>query len=490
MVSNGCEIVATDAEGRWALPVASGDSIFVIKPPHWSTGRPQGIPRFSYLHQPAGTPISQALASPAVSPTGPLPRSIDFPLYRRPEPARFDALLFADTQAATASELEFVRRDLLQTARGSQAAFAINHGDVMGDDLTLLEPYLAILKETGLEWHHCPGNHDLNLDASGPAFGFESWKQIIGPTHYAFQYAGALFILLNNVEYLGQDAIDRDGRRYRGRIGARQLQFVDNLLQRVPEETLVVVSMHIPLVSFDDPDSPCDTTEDRRDLLKLLSRRRHTMSFAGHSHTTEHHDLGREQGFDRNEPHRHCVLTAASGSWWSGPLDARGVPRADSRDGTPRGFHVLSVDGNRATTRFESLNAETPQQLRVMLRTRDAQDRVHVGAVSRGALSNVELLANAFDGGPATRVTYEISGAPSAAVEMTKIAATDPYIVESYERHRALLKPWVAAAPSSHIWSAPLPSGLACGVHEVVVRTTGENGSQHSARFAVDVVNA
>ncbi len=325
-----------------------------------------------------------------VSPTGPLPRSIDFPLYRRPEPARFDALLFADTQAATASELEFVRRDLLDHVGRRDALFAINHGDLMGDDLSLLEPYLAILEETGLEWHHCPGNHDLNLDASDAAFGFEAWKQLIGPTHYAFQHAGALFILLNNVEYLGRVPSEPEGRRYRGRIGARQLRFVDNLLQRVPEETLVVVSMHIPLVSFDDPNSPCDTTEDRRDLLKLLSRRRHTMSFAGHSHTTEHHDLGRDQGFDRDEPHRHCVLTAASGSWWSGPLDARGVPRADSRDGTPRGFHVLSVDGNRATTRFEPLTAETPQPLRIMLRTRDAPGCVHTGPVTRAALPNVE----------------------------------------------------------------------------------------------------
>lgn len=37
MVSNGRDVVKTDAEGRWALPVAPGDSVFVIKPAGWAT---------------------------------------------------------------------------------------------------------------------------------------------------------------------------------------------------------------------------------------------------------------------------------------------------------------------------------------------------------------------------------------------------------------------------------------------------------------------
>ena len=57
MVSNGRDVVRTDAEGRWRLPVADGDSVFVIKPPHWSTPLGLGgVPQFSRLHQPTGSP--------------------------------------------------------------------------------------------------------------------------------------------------------------------------------------------------------------------------------------------------------------------------------------------------------------------------------------------------------------------------------------------------------------------------------------------------
>src|SRR5882762_2162331 len=57
LVSNGRDVVRTDAEGRWRLPVSDGDSLFVIKPPHWGTRLgPGGVPQFSRLHQPKGSP--------------------------------------------------------------------------------------------------------------------------------------------------------------------------------------------------------------------------------------------------------------------------------------------------------------------------------------------------------------------------------------------------------------------------------------------------
>ena len=89
---------------------------------------------------------------------------------------------------------------------------------------------------------------------------------------------------------------------------------------------LVVLSMHIPLRCYLAPDDPADTTADYRDLLRLLKGRRHSVSFAGHLHATEHHYLSLGGG---TAVHHHHVLTAGSGSWWSGPRDARGVDAGD-----------------------------------------------------------------------------------------------------------------------------------------------------------------
>ncbi|HEU4497708.1 MAG TPA: hypothetical protein VFR60_00080, partial [Sphingomicrobium sp.] len=233
MVSNGRDVVLTNQDGSWGLPVRSGDALFVIKPPHWTTPLgPGGIPSFSYLHQPDGTPARLQLRYPGVAPTGPLPLAIDFPLRRQREPRRFEALLLADTQPADATELGYVRDEVLAGVLDTGAAFAINHGDVMADDLSLYSRYVTNLGATGIPWHHCPGNHDMNLDSPDARFAFETWKRIFGPTHYAFQYAGATFILLNNVEP------QSGGRGYRGCIGERQLRFVANVLRHVPKDHL------------------------------------------------------------------------------------------------------------------------------------------------------------------------------------------------------------------------------------------------------------
>src|SRR5262245_58742415 len=57
MVSNGRDIAITGPGGEWTLPVEPGESLFVVKPPHWTTRiSAGGAPQFSYLHQPEGSP--------------------------------------------------------------------------------------------------------------------------------------------------------------------------------------------------------------------------------------------------------------------------------------------------------------------------------------------------------------------------------------------------------------------------------------------------
>jgi hypothetical protein len=475
MVSNGRDVTLTRSDGTWSLPVRHGDTIFVIKPPHWAIAQNSFCPAGYYLHQPQGTPLNLGLATPSVAPTGPLPSSIDFSLVRRREPDAFEALLVADTQAANAVELSYARADLLSCVASTKPAFAIHHGDVMGDDLRLFSAHIGITAETGIPWYHCPGNHDMNLDSPVHEHAFEAWKATIGPTNSAFQYAGATFILLNNVEYYGRGSRQRIGRGYRGYIGDEQLQFVANVLRNVSEDQLIVVSMHIPLVSFETPDSISDTTADRNALLKLLSGRKHTVSFAGHSHTTEHHYLGSDNGFDRATPHHHHVLTAACGSWWSGPCDARGIPLAESRDGSPKGIHVLSVEGNRYKTRLVASPSARQTPMRIMVCNLSGEQTGYSSAGSH-------LLVDVFDGGPRTRVSMEIGGVTTGAVALQNTVMEDPHIVEHYARHKALCKPWVAPALSSHIWTAPLPAGLSSSPFNVVIRVESEYGHVHVER--------
>lgn len=442
MVSNGCDVVMTKADGSYVIAARDASELFIIKPSQWTYPEARGIPKLS--------PTARALQFAV---------SHDFHLRPQPESDDFEVALIADTQAANARELSYVRAELSSAFARLKPAFAINHGDVMGDDLRLFSSYKAIVENTGLLWHHCPGNHDMDLSAASNALAFETWTREIGPQHYAFQYGRTTFILLNNVDYFGAGAVPVGGRMYRGHIGPRQLAFAANVLKNVPKDHLVVLSMHIPLRSFEDPDCAADNTDDRAALANLLAGHTHNVSFSGHSHTTEHHYLGMADGFWGAKPHHHHVLTAFCGAWWGGPLNASGVPVSDSRDGSPRGFHLLQVRGNSYETRFIAMGETPDPAMRFNLVSGE-------GGQSR-------LLVDAFDGGPRTSVRCFADG-EERPIELQRTPIADPHIVESYARHRALWRPWVSPARSSHIWTAQLQANTGANLSIEIINEYGD----------------
>jgi hypothetical protein len=165
LVSNGRDVVRTDRDGRYTLPVNDQTIIFVIKPTGYAPPIDPGtmLPRFYYIHQPSGTP--PALRYSGIDPTGPLPASVDFALRKTDEPSRFDVLLFTDPHAESPAAIDFIRTDVVNALVGTDAAFGITAGDIMFDNLALYDRYNRVIGEIGIPWHNIAGNHDLNFDA-------------------------------------------------------------------------------------------------------------------------------------------------------------------------------------------------------------------------------------------------------------------------------------------------------------------------------------
>jgi hypothetical protein len=481
LVSNGVDVAVTDGVGDWQLPARFGEHVFVVKPTDWSLlCGANGLPTLSRL----------------VDESSPM-QNIEFGLTKAIEPRNFEVALLADTQPQTLLEMGYLRDSVLPAVIDSQATFVINHGDIVFDRPDLHGRYLDLVAGTGLHWHHCPGNHDMN--AGGPGSCFETWKTTFGPCHYAFQYGGATFILLNNVERFPGGQLTSDGYDYRGAIGRDQLLFVERILRHVPKEQLVVVSMHIPLVGFEDPSAPAAITADRRELLSLLSGRPNTLSLAGHTHTTEHHYLGRKEGFLGPGTHHHHVLTAACGSWWSGPFDAMGQPLALSRDGTPMGFHVLEVSGSNYKTRFVPVGRPMHEQVRLALESVDKSPgetgirrTILSGSLQSKECVDVLIVANVFDGGPRTRVSCQLTGRTRAGLHVSHEfplhhePMTDVTVAEIYTRHRSQVKSWVEPAICSHLWRAKLPP-LQLGTYVARISIADEYGRGFNSSLMLDV---
>ena len=497
LVSNGQDVVRTGADGAWQLPIAEGDSVFVIKPTGWTSPVDPAtqLPHFAYVHSPNGSPASLGLRFAGMAPTGPLPDSIDFVLRRQDEPTRFDALLLTDPQPESIAELGHVRDDVVAQLRDFPAAFGIGLGDLMFDDLAFYDRYNRMIGTAGIPWHNCPGNHDMNYEAPDNALSRETFKRIFGARYHAFQYGGATFLLLDNVEYFGTDASrPMAAGHYRGRFGARQLAFVRNVLAQVPRHDLVVVCHHIPLHT-QLADELANTNTDTADFMAAIGTHPNCISFSGHTHTNEHWYLGAD-GKPAATGHHHHVLSAASGSWWSGPDDVRGIPAALATDGSPSGFHVLSVDGNQARTRLIPSHDPARSLLRIVLDSqahqgapellRDAAPGALLGGpVAAAQLGSTRVLVNFFEGGPNSRV--ELASGDGSFGVMQQVTRIDPFVQEVYGRNEPTIKPWVKPTKSTHIWQAALPPALPAGTHLLRVRARDEYGGMHAAQLVLEV---
>jgi C terminal of Calcineurin-like phosphoesterase/N terminal of Calcineurin-like phosphoesterase/Calcineurin-like phosphoesterase len=498
LVSNGVDVAVTDADGHYTLPLPDEGAIFVVKPAGFMppVDPITQLPRFYRLHQPKGSPPELNLAFAGVAPTPPLPASLDFALKRQDEPKAFEVVLFTDPQPESEVEVDFIREDVIEALNGTPTRFGITAGDVMFDDLSLYGRYNRIIGTVGIPWWNIGGNHDLNFEAPDRRYSRETFKRVFEPNYYAFNYAQTLFLMLDDVDYLGADKTKPGlGGKYEGRLDAPQLAFIRNVLAHIPPDKLIVIVMHIPLRNYLDAEA-ANNLQNLKEFFALFAGRRFTVSFSGHTHTTEHHYFGAADGWTGESPHHHHVLTAVSGSWWSGPFDHRGVACADSRDGSPNGFHILSIDGADHKTRFVPAKEPNGRQMRLSVQSRFHGDRFEVqrefrpgqllgSPIALAAVGATIIVANVFDGGPKTKVTMKVGGQPP--IEMTRKTMPDPFVAEVFARNEATKKPWIKAEPSSHLWIARLPPDLGVGAHRIVVEAATEYGDVVSGRLALEV---
>ncbi len=472
-VSNGRDVVLTDWRGRYQIAVGDDTILFVIKPGGWATPLDKnGLPRFYYIHKPQGSPTD--LAYPGVSPTGPLPDPIDFPLHRQREPRSFQAILFADTQPYSLDELNLLSRDIIAELIGTQAAFGLTLGDLVGDDLSLFEPLNESIGQIGIPWYSVIGNHDMNYDAKSDHHSDESFERVYGPPTYAFSYGKVHFIVLDDVVYDGPKDESGTAGPYRAGISEDQLAFVENYLKTVPRDRLIVLAMHIPF------ESPPLTVEKHSALLEILSDRPHTLSLAGHTHTQESRFYGPEAGFDGPQPHHQLINATASGSWWLAAADEVGIPHATMRDGAPNGYSIIQFDGHQYSIRFKAARRPADHQMNIFA----------PAATTSENAAETEVLVNVFSGSEQTRVEMRL-GKDGDWMPLQREAREDPYYLAAVERDRQrtprpqfLLPP---AIKSPHLWVGTLPENPPPGTYTIEVRATDRYGQVFRAHHMIRI---
>ncbi len=459
-VSNGLNIVRTDANGKYALPISDDAIIFIVKPRGWTSPlNASQLPQFYYIHKPQGSPANTKY--PGVAPTGPLPTSVDFPLTQQVEPDKFKALMFGDPQPRNLTEVEYIAHDVIEqiiAAEGHDAAFGVTLGDIAFDDLSTFEPLSQAIALIGIPWYNVIGNHDMNLEAPNDELSDETFERVYGPSYYSFDYGATHFLVLDDVTWVGAQE-GKKGHFYGG-FGERQLQFIRNDLAAIPAEQLVVLMMHIPL----------EGAVDRQELYRLIEQRPAAVSISAHTHYMEHRLIGPEDGWQGPQRHHHIVNVTVCGSWFRGQPDERGIPHATMSDGGPNGYSIMEFDGAKYALEFHAASRGADYQMNIYAPE----------AVSQTNLASTVILANVFAASENAICSMRVGELPWR--EMEQITVADPNFLAEKKREQALTNRTWTELPephaTPHMFRAMLPTELAPGTHQIEVRAVNFDGDE------------
>ena len=472
-ISNGKDVVLTNNKGKYEIPVQNDNIIFVIKPSGYELPVDQdNHPKFYYIHKPNGSP---QLKYQGVAPTGPLPKAIDFALKAKPESNQFSAFVFGDPQAYTEEEIQYFSKGLIDEAKERKGPlFGISLGDLVGDNLSLHPSYKTAVGKMGLPWFNVMGNHDMNYDVTQDSLADEGFERTFGPNNYSFNVGNAHFIVLDNIIYPHPET----GKSYQGGLRADQLKFIENDLKFVPKDKLVVLAFHIPL---NPENNKSFRKEDRKRLFELLKDYPNTLSLSAHTHYQQQNFYTQEHDWLGAKPHHEYNVGTTSGDWYSGQLNEKGVPASTMRDGTPKGYAILNINGNQYNFDYKVAGKADNYTIGVF----------GPSVVKEKYAGRYPIYANFFLGSATDKVTFRID--QGAWKNMEKAEGFDPaYMKEilAFDGAEKFIQGRRPSDPSNsaHIWKLNLPK-LKAGKHTVEIQAIDMFGRTHNATKEIDVIN-
>ena len=253
-------------------------------------------------------------------------------------------------------------------------------GDIAWDFLEFFEDYNKAVALMGIPFFQALGNHDMNYKEGGDDTSDRTFKEFFGPTYYSFNRGKAHYVVMDDVRYLGSE------RLYDGYITEAQLSWLAKDLQHVSKDNLLVINLHIPVHNG---------VKNNADLYKVLEGFNNVHIMSGHTHYNVNNIS--------NGIYEHNHGTVC-GAWWSGQI---------CTDGTPRGYGVYEVVGNKLTWFYKPTGLQKDHQLSVVVDTLTNQKR---------------MLVNVWNWDHDWKIEYKLDGVHMGAPEQQK--GNDPEAVK------------------------------------------------------------
>ena len=317
LVSDGCRVVRTNAQGEYRLAIGpdSGRFVFVTTPRGWWTDA---------FHVRLDRAVETGRA--------------DFALSRIDQPDRFDFVFACDLASPKPWAIPKLKASIREINHlNPTPAFLLVQGDLWlhgADWLQKHDTYVECAASLDMPVRYGRGNHEYR----------KYFEQVFGPSYYSFDWGDVHFIILD-----GNRPIPGAGGFY-GTVDGSELAWLKADLAAQPQDKTIIVGVHIPIVST-YPERRTDLRREKapfwqqpndRVLTDLFARHNVKLVLQGHMHENERITVGGVE---------YVESISLSGSWWKN-RDVDGLERGV--DGCPRGYRIVSVDGSDVAHRYHS----------------------------------------------------------------------------------------------------------------------------------------
>ena len=409
IVTDGYRFTETDKNGRFRLNTHSDARyIAVVTPRGYVADFTSGAPEFY-----------QSLSGKK--------RQFAFHLDRISDSPDYTLFSISDPQMQNQKHLKRFKdaplRDLQEQAAKHSAertTVAIALGDVAWNILTMQSEYMDAVATTGIPFYSVIGNHDFIQNLDGIPAG-STYELHFGPYNYAFFLGDDLVIGLNNIIFKGNgtDDPEKSSNNYGEGYGKETLDFVEGLLKHVDKGTHLFIAQHSPVKYFYETGPILGA--DR--LLEMLEG--YEVDFlSGHTHTMLNTTLA-PGIIDHN-------AAAIGGAWWA---------TAWCRDGTPRGYEIITETGGERTWTWHNI---------------DYPDDFQVEWLQGTAGNPDACIANVWDYGEGWEVVWSEDGVPQGPAEL--IADISPtyaeQIMDVYKGDFEKIPGYKRPSPNLHYFAA------------------------------------
>ena len=325
VVSDGVQCVRTGEDGSYYLNTDTSVStfIFVSTPSGYLPPMNGGVPVFykeiSSLSQNGGvyqcsfelTPVSNPDNCTLYITADPQPRA---------RTATYDKIAWKSTTCVNDLYKELAEMAGQVTDR---QIYGICLGDLVHENMSLLDDYEANMRTTGYPTYNIIGNHDHNPNAADDAAGAADYESHFGPATYSFNIGKMHFVMLDDmVMYRTSSGL----KGYNTGLTAKDWKWLQADLSFVDKNTTLMVCSHAPMfrkVSGHDVWKDEDTKYGQ-EYTKLIRSFKKVHNWAGHAHQTYNYIYPSSNANRNIEVH---VLARSTGELWTNEYLSAGTPR-------------------------------------------------------------------------------------------------------------------------------------------------------------------